>query len=64
MAASVQAKYNFLLNVYETLGLSQDLASDPAITHAITGLSGVLDGTTGVPVTKAWTDTRTLSGRN
>ncbi len=62
MAASVTAKYNFLLSVYETLGLTQDLAADPAITHAITGLSGVLDGTTAVPLTKAWSDTRTLSG--
>lgn len=62
MAASVTAKYDLKLNVYETLGLSQDLASDPAFTHAITGLSGVLDATTGVPATKVWSDTRTLSG--
>lgn len=62
MAASVTAKYDLKLNVYETLGLSQDLASDPAFTHAITGLSGVIDSTTAVPATKVWSDTRTLSG--
>ncbi len=62
MAASVRARYDFYLSVLETLALSQDLASDPDITHALTGGTATLDGTTTPPVTKCWTDTRTLSG--
>ena len=59
MAVSVQ--YNGLLNVQETIALSEDLVgTDPTVVEEI-DTYGTLTASTTVPVTKAWGDERTLS---
>lgn len=47
--ASVQAIFDFKLQVIETPDMDQDLAPDPAITHEITGDSGDLSGSSAEP---------------
>lgn len=58
---SVTAIYNLKLLVEEVLSVSQDLADDPPLNHELsTPIAGILSASTKVPVTKVWSDTRTL----
>jgi len=57
---SVEAKYNLLLKVYESISL--DYADNPEWRHLITGLDGTLNASSTVPATMVWSDERTLAG--
>ncbi len=59
---AVSAKYNLLLEVNETLTLSEDQSTDPTLLHTIAGGSGTLNATSTVPATKPWSDDVQLSG--
>lgn len=58
---SVTANFALVCTVEEVVDLGMDIPADPTITHAISGTSGVLDASSAVPATKAWTDERTLA---
>ena len=58
----VQAKYQTKLDMEETISLGEEQVTDPVVRHTIANDSGTLDSTTGVPVTKIWSDEAQLSG--
>jgi hypothetical protein len=58
---SVRCKYNLYLLAEETISLSEDLISNPTVTHQITVSHGTYSASSTVPVSQAWSDTRTLT---
>lgn len=58
---SVRARFNLVLVAEETIELSEDLNEDPTVIHQISGGFGTFSATSATPVTKAWSDTRSLA---
>lgn len=59
---AVRAHLNALLEAVETVPGPLDQAANPSTRHRITGCHGEFDADSTVPVEKAWSDARTLSG--
>ena len=57
----VAAKYQLKLDVDETIVLGEELVADPPVKHTIAGDNGTLDTSSGIPVTKVWSDTVQLT---
>lgn len=58
---SVRCKYNLYLLAEETISLSEDLIANPTVTHQIASSHGTYSASSTVPVSQAWSDTRTLT---
>ena len=56
------AKYDFKLDLAETISLGEEQVTDPPVLHTIANASGTLDANSGVPVTLPWSDEAQLSG--
>lgn len=58
---ALTANHRALCEVIETLSLGLDVASNPSITHQISGISGVLNASSTPPGSQVFSDRRTLT---